>query len=270
LEDIAQQDIVVDQEPRANVVQWNEHDRTPASTPAVVTVAAPVTVPAPVTTGFHIGQRVFITNRITHVLVQCAMEADRTAIVTHFTATRIAIRTINGYHTHQHPKNLGPCFVTMSSGSSSPPPPPATSSGQASGGTSNNNNNNNDNSNGNARYCGSRNQRGGRGNNNNNNNSTTRGPFKGKATDLHGFIYDIGLPNSNNDLFSKTTKEIAEHVSRTIEGAGDFRLAMVDLTFPTLVLPSTPVNELGTTEPSWVNKKQYKLEYSEYVKKKNK
>jgi hypothetical protein len=31
------------------------------------------------------------------------------------------------------------------------------------------------------------------------------GPFKGKATDLHGFIYDVRLPNSNNDLFSKTT-----------------------------------------------------------------
>jgi uncharacterized membrane protein YgcG len=71
-------------------------------------------------------------------------------------------------------------------------------------------------------------------------------------------------------LFSKTTKEIAEHVSRTIKGAGDFRLAMVDLTFPTLAPPSTPVNEPGMTEPSWVDKEQYKLEYSEYVKTKNK
>jgi hypothetical protein len=154
----------------------------------------------------------------------------------------------------------------MSSGGSSLPPP-ATVSSQASG---SNNNNNNDNSDGNACYHGPLNRRGGRGNNNNNNNSTTRGPFKGKATDLHGFIYDVRLPNSNNDLFSKTTKEIAEHVSRTIEGAGDFHLAMVDLTFPTLAPPSTPVNELGTTEPSWVDKEQYKLEYSKYVKTKNK
>jgi hypothetical protein len=153
LEDITQQDIVVDQEPRANIVQGNECDRTPASTPAIVTVAAPVTVPAPVTTGFHIGQRVFITNRITHILVRRATEADRTAIVTHFTATRIAIHTINSYYTHRHPKNLRP-FVTMSSGSS-PPPPPTTSSGQANG--TSNNNNYNDNSDGNARYHGSRN-----------------------------------------------------------------------------------------------------------------
>jgi hypothetical protein len=145
-------------------------------------------------------------------------------------------------------------------------------SGQASGNNNNNKNNNNDNSNGNARYHGSHNRRGGRGNNNNNNNNnnTTHGPFKGKATDLHGSIYDIGLPNSNNDLFSKTTKEIAEHVSRTIEGAGDFHLAMVDLTFPTLAPPSAPVNEPGTNEPSWVDKEQYKLEYSEYIKTKNK
>jgi hypothetical protein len=153
----------------------------------------------------------------------------------------------------------------MSSGS--PLPPPATVSGQASG----NNNNNNDTSNGNACYRGSRYRCGGRGNNNNNNNNnTTRGPFKGKATDLHGYIYDVGLPNSNNDLFSKTTKEITKHVSRTIEGAGDFHLAMVNLAFPTLMPPSAPVNAPGTNEPSWVNKEQYKLQYSEYIKKMDK
>jgi hypothetical protein len=160
----------------------------------------------------------------------------------------------------------------MSSGGSSLPPP-ATVSGQASG-SNNNNNNNNDNSDGNACYRGPRNRHGGRSNNNNNNNnnnnSTTRGPFKGKATDLHGFIYDVGLPNSNNDLFSKTTKEIAEHVSRTIEGAGDFHLAMVSLTLPTLMPPSAPANAPGTKEPSWVDKEQYKLQYSEYIKKTDK
>ena len=150
----------------------------------------------------------------------------------------------------------------MSSGSQ---PPPATVSGQASGYNNNNdNNNNNDSSDGNARFCGPRNRRGGRGNNNNNNN--TSGPFKGKPVKLQGFIYDIGLPNSNNDLFSKTTKKIAEHVSRTIEGAGDFHLAMVDLAFPVMTPPSAPVNAPGTNEPSWVDKEQYKLQYSEYIK----
>jgi hypothetical protein len=110
LEDIAQQDIIVDQEPRANVIQGNERDRTPAPTAAAVTVVAPVTLPTPSTpTVFYIGQRVYITNRITHVpLLRRATEADRTAIVTHFTATRVAIRTITGVHTHRHPKNLRP------------------------------------------------------------------------------------------------------------------------------------------------------------------
>jgi hypothetical protein len=150
--------------------------------------------------------------------------------------------------------------------------PPATVSGQASGNNNNNNNdnNNNDNSDDNACYCGSCNRLGGCVNNNSNNNNTTRSPFKGKATDLHGFIYDVGLPNSNNDLFSKTTKEIAEHVSRTIEGAGDFCLAMVDLAFPVMVPPSAPVNAPGMNELSWVDKEQYKLQYSEYIKKMDK
>jgi hypothetical protein len=78
---------------------------------SVATVAATAPVSAP-TTKFHIGQRVYITNCITHVsLVRHATEADRTAKVTHFTASCIAIRTINGYHTHhthRHPKNLRP------------------------------------------------------------------------------------------------------------------------------------------------------------------
>jgi hypothetical protein len=120
LEDIAQQDIIVEQEPRANivpnvvpvaannaptVVHRSERDTTP-STPVAQAVSVPVPVPASVV--FHIGQRVYITNRINHVLVRRATEADRTAIVTHFTAPRVAIRTINGYHTHRHPKNLRP------------------------------------------------------------------------------------------------------------------------------------------------------------------
>jgi hypothetical protein len=112
LEDIAQQDIIVEQEPRANIVPHvvpnvvsnvvpHKRDTAP-STPT----AEAVGVSSP--TVFYIGQHVYITNRINHVLVRHATEADRTAIVTHFTATRVAIRTINGYHTHRHPKNLRP------------------------------------------------------------------------------------------------------------------------------------------------------------------
>ena len=81
----------------------------PSSTDNVVVVEPlPGTVPVPTVAAFHVGQRVYITNRISHVLVRRATEGDRTAIVTHFTASRVAIRTINGYNTHQHPKNLRP------------------------------------------------------------------------------------------------------------------------------------------------------------------
>jgi hypothetical protein len=93
----------------------------PAPVPVPVPVAptTPIAVPVPVlrepasplaptVAAFHVGQRVYITNRINHVLVRRATEADRTAIVTHFTPSRVAIRTINGYHTHRHPKNLRP------------------------------------------------------------------------------------------------------------------------------------------------------------------
>jgi hypothetical protein len=94
--------IVTDNEPA-----HNEPAPVAVPVPPVSPVATIVTTSAgdniePVAV-FHIGQRVYITNHINHILVRRATEADRTAIVTHFTASRVAIRTINGYHTHRHP-----------------------------------------------------------------------------------------------------------------------------------------------------------------------
>jgi hypothetical protein len=91
----------------------------PVSAAEPVLPTTPVAVPVPVprepvfpvaqtVAAFHIGQQVYITNRITHVLVRRATEADRTAVVTHFTPTRVGVRTINGFNTHRHPKNLRP------------------------------------------------------------------------------------------------------------------------------------------------------------------
>ena len=45
---------------------------------------------------------------------------------------------------------------------------------------------------------------------------------------------------------------------------------MVDLTFPVLTAPAAPRNAQDTNEPSWVDKEQYKLQYSEYIKKMDK
>jgi hypothetical protein len=118
LEDIAEIEIVPVERGTAPTITAN---LTVVPVPPVVApvpvIAEPATpVASPVTPAshtvvniFHIGQRVYITNRITHVpLLRRATEADRTAIVTHFTPSHVAIRTINGYHTHRHPKNLRP------------------------------------------------------------------------------------------------------------------------------------------------------------------
>ena len=56
---------------------------------------------------FQVGQQVYITNRITHIVTRRVTEADRTATVTHFTSTgRVGICTRNGFKTNRHPKHL--------------------------------------------------------------------------------------------------------------------------------------------------------------------
>ena len=116
LESIATENIATALEPSDNI---HPVDGVVSSTVNIVVEPTLVTTPVrgepvspiviPTVAVFHIGQRVYITNRITHVpLLRRATEADRTAIVTHFTASRVAIQTINGYNTHRHPKNLRP------------------------------------------------------------------------------------------------------------------------------------------------------------------
>jgi hypothetical protein len=104
--------VAEDNEPAPAAVPVRPVPVPPAPVPPVSPIATVVALAAgddiePVAV-FHIGQRVYITNRITHVLVRRATEADRTAIITHFTPTRVAIRTVNGFNTHRHPKNLRP------------------------------------------------------------------------------------------------------------------------------------------------------------------
>jgi hypothetical protein len=71
---------------------------------------------------------------------------------------------------------------------------------------------------------------------------TTR--LKGKCEELKGFVYDI---NSNSaDSFTKTTREIAEYVARTVSGAGEFRTGMIQMQMPTLhppIFPLTPMHQ---------------------------
>jgi hypothetical protein len=105
----ALENIVVDNEPAPASVPVPPVPVLPPVSPIATVVATTAGDDIEPVAVFHIGQRVYITNRITHVpLLRRATEADRTAIVTHFTQSCVAIRTINGYHTHRHPKNLRP------------------------------------------------------------------------------------------------------------------------------------------------------------------
>jgi hypothetical protein len=81
-----------------------------------------------------------------------------------------------------------------------------------------------------------RNNKGRRGNNN---HSTKESRFEGSCDDLKGIVYDV---TSGNDTFLKTTRKIAEYVSREYSDAGEFRLAMIDMNLPGLVEPTPPTD----------------------------
>ena len=74
-----------------------------------------------------------------------------------------------------------------------------------------------------------------RGRNRRGGNNKTK--FKGKSANLSGAVYDLTLPNSSQDLFSKTTREIAKYVSREFENAGEFCLGLVNLSLPPILEP---------------------------------
>ena len=63
------------------------------------------------------------------------------------------------------------------------------------------------------------------------------GRFKGKCKALAGHIYELGAPNSAQDLFMTTMKEIAEYAAWEYTDARDFGSGLVNLTLPTLTLP---------------------------------
>ena len=69
--------------------------------------------------------------------------------------------------------------------------------------------------------------------------------FQGKKTDLKDHVYEITNNQLSSDLFAKTTREIAEHIARTLgKGAGEFINALDpdDLGFVALAPPAPPAN----------------------------
>ena len=80
-------------------------------------------------------------------------------------------------------------------------------------------------------------QRHGRGRGRNNDQRPKRTKFKGGCSAIEDYVYDVGQPTSNQELYSTTTKKIAEYIARTYDRAGEFRNAFTNLKFEPLDRP---------------------------------
>ena len=78
--------------------------------------------------------------------------------------------------------------------------------------------------------------------------------FQGKTDEIKDHVYDVG-PKAK-DMFTKTTREIAEYIARSFKGGGEFINAMNpdNMGFTTLVEPPDPdiTNVLALEQ--WKNK----------------
>jgi hypothetical protein len=61
--------------------------------------------------------------------------------------------------------------------------------------------------------------------------------FKGKCEDLKGHIYDCTNAAQAADMYTKTTREIAEYIGRTIKYSAAVVKGIETLTEPTVAMP---------------------------------
>ena len=85
--------------------------------------------------------------------------------------------------------------------------------------------------------------------------------FTGVCEDLKEYVYDTGIGRNNAEIFSKTTKAIAEYVAREYSGAGEFRNGLPEMTLPTLTAPPPPADTA-----TMVQIKIWELDFKEYRK----
>jgi len=71
--------------------------------------------------------------------------------------------------------------------------------------------------------------------------------FEGRCEELRGFIYDCSDARQA-DIFTKTTKEVAEYAGRTCKYSADIRKAIETLENTTIVPPAEPGNNATDTE----------------------
>ena len=63
--------------------------------------------------------------------------------------------------------------------------------------------------------------------------------FEGQCEELKGHIYDC-TDARQADMFTKTTKEVAEYAGHTLKHSADIRKVIEELEIPTLVAPVDP------------------------------
>ena len=85
--------------------------------------------------------------------------------------------------------------------------------------------------------------------------------LQGSVEGLEDAVYDSGLPNSSQDLFTTTTERIDEYVAKTYEHVGEFRTGLMNLSFPILEKPHDPGKD-----PTFTQQQEIKSEYENWNK----
>ena len=92
-------------------------------------------------------------------------------------------------------------------------------------------------------------------------NRTVHTHFKSSVEGLEDAVYDSGLPNSSQDLFTTTTERLGEYVAKTYDHTGEFRNGLMNLSFPPLKKPLDPGKD-----PTFAQQQEYKSEYENWNK----
>ena len=92
-------------------------------------------------------------------------------------------------------------------------------------------------------------------------NRTVQARFKSSVEGLEDAVYDSGLPNSSQDLFTTTTERLGEYVAKTYDHAGEFRTGLMNLAFPSLKKPPDPGKD-----PTFAQQQEYKSDYENWNK----
>jgi hypothetical protein len=91
--------------------------------------------------------------------------------------------------------------------------------------------------------------------------------FKGKCEDLKGHIFDCTGSTKAADMYTKTTREIAEYIRRTIKHSVDIVKGIENLTEPVIVEPDEPPESASALEKrKWEKRVDKLIEQEDHLK----